>query len=186
MTLSFSTTIVIFLIVFIFIFIATKKNGIKGSWDSRQDIQTFAYLMNDTKLIKEEPKKINNSADFESIGEKISRNYLEKVFKKKFLKKRPDFLKNPITNCNLELDCFCDELNLALEYNGRQHYEFTPKFHKSSIDFQNQKYRDMIKKKLCYENGVNLIEVPYTIPYKKIPEYIKNALGKLGYKIDKS
>lgn len=116
----------------------------------------------------------------DSIGEQICRSHLEKRLGTKFTKQRPDFLKNPITNTNLELDCFSEQLKLALEYNGKQHYEFVSKFHKSSTDFHNQKYRDSIKKQLCYKNGIDLIEVPYTISHYEIPLYIDRALEKLG------
>jgi hypothetical protein len=37
---------------------------------------------------------------------------------------RPDFLKNPATGRNLEIDCFNNQLKIGLEYQG---------FHKISI-----------------------------------------------------
>lgn len=116
----------------------------------------------------------------ESIGEIICRKYAEHIFKKPFNKARPDFLKNPVTSSNLELDCFCEDINLGIEYNGKQHYEYTPKFHNNKQDFYNQKYRDLIKKEACMKNGINLIEVPYTVNHDSIPLYIESALKKLG------
>ena len=49
-------------------------------------------------------------------------------------------------------DIFNDELQLGIEYNGRQHYEFTPYFHKNEQAFLDQKYRDELKYKRCKEN----------------------------------
>lgn len=182
-------------IVLILLLILRKSKGLRGTWDNKNDIQEYAILMSDDTTPEKPLKKSKRNYDLEqlanvdntvskdsgdSIGEKISRYHLEKTLNKKFPKTRPDFLKNPITNTNLELDCFCEDLKLALEYNGKQHYEFVPKFHKTKNDFYNQKYRDEIKKRLCYENGIDLIEVPYKISHDEIPLYIDASLEKLG------
>nr|UOX61062.1 MAG: putative uyr/REP helicase [Diabrotica toursvirus 3a] len=168
-------------IIIIFIFIClicillfTRKN--KGTWDSRKDIEEFALIHN----YQGDVKKITNTHIKESKGEKICRNYLEKKFKVRFRKMRPEFLKNPVTNMNLELDCFSPELAIAVEYNGRQHYEHVPKFHKTYDDFTKQKYRDVIKKMLCKKQGITLIEVPYTVQHKDIPRFLENELYKCG------
>jgi len=107
---------------------------------------------------RKEPKK-----SFSSSGEKACKTFLESAFKRPFLKARPDFLRNNVTGVNLELDCFNEELGLAVEYNGQQHYRYTPFFHKNKEAFQNQKYRDETKRRLCRENGIVLIEVPYSV-----------------------
>lgn len=125
-------------------------------------------------------KSSHNNKATESIGEKICRTHMEQRFGKPFIKSRPDFLKNPITNNNLELDCFSDELKLAVEYNGKQHYEFVPRFHKNKEEFYGQKYRDDIKRRLCLENGIDLIEVPFSISHESIPMYLDTLLEKLG------
>lgn len=111
-----------------------------------------------------------------SKGELVCKKSIEKITGKKFIKTRPDFLQNKITGFNLELDCYNDELKLAIEYNGRQHYIYTPFFHKTKDSFYNLKYRDYIKKKLCKKNNIKLIIVPYTIPDNKIEKYIMKKL----------
>lgn len=205
--IPFKLAIILIAVILLVLLISRKFRGQKGTWDKKSDIQEFALIMSDvhdnkpkqqillnqeTEFIPEKLKVVklkniqnnNNSKHFnsktDSIGEQICRFHLSQRFNKPFLKERPDFLKNPVTNSNLELDCFCKELGLALEYNGRQHYEFTPKFHKSKNDFYNQKYRDKIKKQLCYENKIDLIEVPYSVSHDEIPIYIDQALEKLG------
>lgn len=140
-------------------------------------------IPNQIASIPKEGEKNKQGGD--SKGENICRAYLEKKFKTKFSKSRPNFLKNPITNQNLELDCFSESLKLGLEYNGRQHYEYVPVFHKSRADFHNQMYRDQIKKKLCYDHGIDLIEVPYKVQHKDIPKYIDKAIKKLNITCDK-
>jgi len=100
-----------------------------------------------------------------SRGEEACRVHMERRFGVPFAKARPSFMRNPVTGENLELDVYNEELRLAVEYNGRQHYQFNSHFHNGSNDrFQNQQYRDLIKKQLCEQNGVRLIIVPYSVP----------------------
>lgn len=123
-----------------------------------------------------------------SAGELECRRVLEKHFAKPFAKTRPDFLRNDVTSTetapvNLELDCYNAELKLAVEYNGRQHYEFVKFFHRTRDAFHNQKYRDQMKRDKCRAAGVALVEVPYTIPVERIEEYILGMLRSLQIKI---
>jgi hypothetical protein len=120
----------------------------------------------------------------DSTGETICRNYLEKRFNKSFQKARPNFLRNPVTggDYNLELDCFNPELRLALEYNGAQHYKYIPYFHKNKEAFLNQKYRDEMKRVKCKENGIQLIEVPYTVKPHELEDYVYKELLRFGFK----
>ena len=116
----------------------------------------------------------------ESKGEAECRRVLQKIFRRPFLSQRPDFLKNPVTGgeFNLELDCYNPELKLAVEYNGIQHYKYVPYFHRNHEHFMNQKYRDDMKRRMCKDNGVILIEVPYTVKIPDIEQYIINACKK--------
>lgn len=120
----------------------------------------------------------------ESKGEAECRRVLQNIFKKPFISTRPDFLRNPVTggNFNLELDCFNDELRLAVEYNGVQHYKYVPYFHRNKDHFMTQKYRDDMKRRICKENNINLIEVPYTVKIDDIASFIIQHCKKLGYK----
>jgi hypothetical protein len=109
-----------------------------------------------------------------SKGETHCRSFLERTFNKKFPKCRPAFLRNPITNGHLmELDCFNEELSLACEYQGEQHYRYVPYFHKNKEAFYNQKYRDQLKKELCEKNNIYLIRVPF---YENIDLFLKKEI----------
>lgn len=150
------------------IYMYIKKN--KGTWDTRYDIENI--LINTNRL------KLNQNRKGESKGETECKRVLEKIFNKPFNKVRPDFLRNQVTGNtnNLEIDCFNDELKIGLEYNGRQHYDFIPFFHRNKETFYNQKYRDELKRIKCRDNGILLIEVPYTIKIEDIEKYIKKDL----------
>jgi hypothetical protein len=72
---------------------------------------------------------------------------------------RPDWLKNPETGANLELDFWLPEVDVGIEVQGKQHQEFTPIFHKCPSDFEAQQYRDALKNAICQQRGVILYEV---------------------------
>jgi hypothetical protein len=121
----------------------------------------------------------------DSKGETECRRVLEHLFRKPFNKARPDFLRNPVTggNFNLELDCYNPNLRLAVEYNGAQHYKYIPYFHRNKEHFVNQKYRDDMKRRICREKGICLIEVPYTVKIKDIYSYLHKELKRNGYNV---
>jgi hypothetical protein len=119
----------------------------------------------------------------ESKGEAECRRVLNKIFNKPFNKFRPNFLNNPVTggNFNLELDCYNEELGLAVEYQGKQHSMYMPFFHRNYDHFMTQKYRDDMKRRICKENGITLIEVDYTVKNENIENYLKKELQKNGF-----
>ena len=118
-----------------------------------------------------------------SKGEKICRWYIENRFNRPFPTVRPTFLKSPETGCNLELDCYNEDMKLALEYNGRQHYVFgtSNTFHNAEYEFIAQVKRDQYKKKVCDDMEITLIIVPYTVSHEDIPDYIESKLKKAGF-----
>jgi hypothetical protein len=126
----------------------------------------------------DEGEKENNGK--ESKGEAECRRVMEKIFKKPFTKIRPDWLHNPVTSKNLEIDIFNDELKIGVEYSGKQHYHFTPFFHKTKETFTMQQYRDEMKKGKCKERGILLIEVPYNVEIEMIEKFLIQELKKNG------
>lgn len=116
----------------------------------------------------------------ESAGEIECKKILQSIYRKPFLKVRPHFLRNDVTGGNnLELDCYNPELKLAVEYNGIQHYNFVPFFHKNKEAFLNQKYRDELKRRMCRDKNIVLLEVPYTVKVDKIKDFLIYNLRKL-------
>jgi hypothetical protein len=146
--------------------IITKK---KGTWND-------TYYYNNNQMTPFYKKILPK----ESKGEIECRRVLEKIFNKPFNKSRPNFLNNPVTggNFNLELDCYNNELKIAVEYNGIQHYKYNKFFHKNYEHFLNQKYRDDMKKRICKDNNIILIEVPYIIKLENIEDFLIQELKK--------
>lgn len=58
------------------------------------------------------------------------------------------------------LDIFVPELGLAIEYQGRQHYDPVP-FFGGEDGFQKTRERDELKARLCSQNGVTLVIFRY-------------------------
>lgn len=71
---------------------------------------------------------------------------------------RPDWLIGSKGE-RLELDFYIEDLNIAIEVQGKQHYEYTPRFHASYQAFQAQQERDIAKRAGCDLFGVLLFEV---------------------------
>ena len=152
-----------------------KARGKQGSWSNSY------YYEPDMFTLKNRPS--TESTKKQSSGETECRRVLQHLFSRPFPSVRPNFLRNPVTRGgnNLELDCFNEQLRLAVEYNGQQHYKYVPYFHNSHEAFRNQQYRDEIKRRICIDNGITLLEVPYTIKTKDIAAYLVDELRKRGY-----
>jgi len=169
-------SLLIIIVLFIYNLTFKKENGTftiprrfdkghDGSYSSGNNLRGIQHTEKDSKL------------------ELQAKFILENVFKKPFLKIRPDFLQNDVTGQNLEIDLYNDELKLGVEVNGDQHYRFIPFFHRNKEAFRNQRYRDEMKKIKCRDNGITLIEIPYKVGEKGIKNYLLNKLRLEGFLI---
>lgn len=61
----------------------------------------------------------------------------------------------------LFLDIYCPKYNLGIEFHGRQHFYFTPHFHKDRSDFEMGVERDERKARLCERKGITLVVFCY-------------------------
>lgn len=97
----------------------------------------------------------------ESRSERITRAHFEQLFKKKFPKVRPIWLRKSNAKTSLELDGYCEELKLAFEHQGEHHYRSVNyNGSVSGTDVRKQRRNDKLKRKVCEENGVTIVEVP--------------------------
>ena len=62
----------------------------------------------------------------------------------------------------LYLDFFIPNIRKAVEVHGRQHYEYTPFFHKSKADFILAKARDEDKIEWCELNNIEILTLKYS------------------------
>jgi len=115
-----------------------------------------------------------------STAEEDLQTLLVNLLQKPFIKVRPEWLRNPQTGRCMELDMYNEELKLAVEYNGEQHYRIVKPFTNSEEELKAIKERDLLKVQLCRDNGVRLITIPYTIPSSKFATYITKILQTLS------
>ena len=74
----------------------------------------------------------------------------------------------------LPFDFYIPNLNIAIEYDGRQHYEIIDYF--DGLDgFIDTKVRDTIKTVYCKENNIKLIRIPYW-DFDNIEEILEKEL----------
>ncbi len=88
------------------------------------------------------------------------RTLFETHFGKPFPKTRPEWLVNDYTGQRLELDGYCEELCVAFEFQGPDHYR-KGKYNDTDEKLKKQLYRDGTKRFECMRHGVKLYEIPF-------------------------
>jgi hypothetical protein len=68
------------------------------------------------------------------------------------------------------------KIDFIIEYQGRQHYEASPKFGGKRGLYQ-QQHNDNKKRRFCALHGINLIEIPYTEENLIDYDYIMTKAG---------
>ena len=113
--------------------------------------------------------KICTKSISESLCKYIFENLLNVEFNSIFIK---------YDGHNLELDGYNDELKIAFEYNGCQHY--VKSFYIKEKDLGYRKHLDDLKIKYCEENNIKLIVIPYIVKHINIVNFIKDKLNFLS------
>lgn len=78
-----------------------------------------------------------------------------------------------------KFDFFLPEFNLAIEYQGEQHYKDKKGFFE---DLEVIQKRDNIKKEYCRKKGIELLEISY-LDYKKIPEILSSRFNDYSQEV---
>jgi len=79
----------------------------------------------------------------------------------------------------LRLDLNVPDLNIGFEYDGIQHFEFTPMFHNCVEDFLEGVRKDTLKEKLCTKRGITLVRFSYKEVLTK--GTVTNKIKDIGY-----
>lgn len=110
-------------------------------------------------------------------SEEIARACMEALFQEKFPKKRPKWLKND-RGAQMELDGYCEELSLALEYQGIQHYKEISLYPNGNLARRIKD--DKRKKRLCEDHGVRLFYFTFEDEYGTFPDITRNQARSFG------
>ncbi|MBT0810487.1 hypothetical protein KIH41_04265 [Litoribacter ruber] len=132
-------------------------------------VDSFYELVRQNLLKLEELVRLQHGYDI--VGSLYAERYLYLNLKNEFPQFEIISQYSPDWLGRQRIDIFIKELNLAIEYNGKQHYEAIDYFGGLEGLKLNQE-RDDIKKNKCVENGVELIEIRYN-------EDLNTALKKL-------
>lgn len=112
-------------------------------------------------------------------GERIVKLYFEKIFDCKFTKIKPNWLLAP-TGFKMELDGFNEDLKIAFEHQGMQHYiinEFS-----NTIEKLNKiKKYDLLKKEICIKNNIKLFIIPQVPNITAIDDLINVIKSQCDY-----
>ena len=109
----------------------------------------------------------------QSTGERLVDRVLSQVYR---LEESQDFYYGYVLPNKLHLDFYLPSFNLAIEYDGKQHYVPVDYFG-GEEGFKKIQDRDRKKDKYCKERGIKLIRIPYTInTYRGIKELLASYL----------
>lgn len=119
--------------------------------------------------LEEEVNLMDNGRS--SVGEHLTAQALKVILNGKEILRniRPKFLRNK-TGYLMEIDCYCPELKIGVEYNGIGHYQYPNPFHSTEKEFEEQVERDILKRQLADKNGITIFTVPCTIDAVKYSE----------------
>jgi thiol-disulfide isomerase/thioredoxin len=84
----------------------------------------------------------------------------------------------------MELDGYCQPLKIAFEHQGEQHYTTKSHLIRSKHDLSKIKLHDKLKRKLCKERDVVLIqipEIPNRLPIDEVKAFIKKQCELKGF-----
>lgn len=109
----------------------------------------------------------------------IASDYLEETVLPEWT---ADWLRNPKTNMKLFIDGYFPKHNLAIEYDGEQHFRYVPFLHHGDVNkFKEQQELDRLKEKLLKDNGITLLRFRYDEP--KTVEHIRNKIDQVVTKL---
>ena len=115
-----------------------------------------------------------------NLTEEKVRVVMSALFACDFPKKRPAWLVND-RNKKMELDGYNENLKIAFEYHGIQHFK-VGHFTKSSSQLSLRIKDDSKKEELCRLHNVNLFVIPYTIDSKDFEKEIRLLALNFGLK----
>jgi len=80
-----------------------------------------------------------------------------------FPQKCLDPLDNRVFKKKFQLDLYNEIYKIAFEYNGKQHYHFDERLHKTKKQFLLQQKKDKEKSRICKKMGIKLFNIPYNV-----------------------
>jgi len=161
-----------------------ERSTISPRYDDAYELND--HLLNIDKEISHLSRQIENFLENETrkefgfrkigegwIGESILVQIVKIIFPSNTIIRhhRPGWLEG------LELDIFVQELDIAFEYQGQQHYQSIEAWGGDSA-LQQLQIRDARKRFLCQQHGVHLVEITYMDPLSV--EFVKSKISEFS------
>lgn len=86
-----------------------------------------------------------------------------------------DWLINPESERPLHVDAYFPQHNLAVEYDGKQHRQFLPFYHKTRQQFLELQHRDEVKEHLLKQHNIPLVRIT-----SKEPKTISHIVARVS------
>lgn len=119
------------------------------------------------------------------ISERICRTIFEQIFLYPFPSVCPTWLRNSRGN-RMQLDGYCEKLGIAFEFQGPQHYKINSLFASNTQMLKQRLADDDLKKKLCQEEGINLVLVDWQPKRQVQLQDIITACKRAGVQLPKN
>lgn len=119
---------------------------------------------------------------YDEVGSLYSEKYIFLTLQIHFPKLKIRTQYSPRWLGRQRIDIYIEEIQLAIEYNGKQHYEAINFFGGEQGLIETQK-RDALKKAKCKEKGIELIEIRYDENIDKSIDKVKSIINERLNKI---
>lgn len=157
--------------------IAHKKNGMCLSRTYINAKHKLTWKCHDGHIWEATPDNIQSERWCPHCNINLTEEKCRFIFESLLGKEFPRI--NRILGDRYQLDGYCQDIGLAFEYNGMQHYKIV-KAWDSPKSFKESQKTDAKKSSLCKKQGIVKIDIPYTKSKtdKMLCDYIKQELLK--------
>lgn len=114
-----------------------------------------------------------------SKSEEVARTHFEQIFGMPFPRVKPKWLRNS-RNFVMEIDGYCEALQIGFEYQGAQHYRESH----FQTNLEQRIADDADKARICADKGVKLFILTYEMPYSDFSAEIKKQAIAFGVDIN--
>ena len=147
-------------------------------WKGKEDIKNPYNYFEDMDLLMKRRLNYGKALGKWKREEELY-HLVRKIYKKYnvIYQYRPKFLYNSYSKGQQSIDIFIEDLNIGIEYQGKQHYEAVSMFG-GAKGLADTKARDKNKLDRCTTNGIKIVYVKYDEKFdaKSIKEKIDEAI----------